>query len=89
MRFQALLDDLLAETTRREPSYFTRFGVALPESGSVIGRYRVHPLLAAIPEADLAAAFAAATRYLEAKGVKITTGEGDPLGHVIAFGFLD
>jgi pimeloyl-ACP methyl ester carboxylesterase len=88
-RFQAHLDDLLAEVTRREPSYFARFGVVLPETDGVLAAYRDRAPAAAVPDRDRADLLTSGIRYIESRGLGVGRGEGDPLGAVMAAGILD
>ncbi|HLG88036.1 MAG TPA: alpha/beta hydrolase [Alphaproteobacteria bacterium] len=88
-KFHALLDDLLAEVTRREPSYLARFGVVLPEIDSLFGDARDGAPLAAVSRPDLAGALMSAIRHIERRGVSVDRGDGDPLGSVMTAGIFD
>jgi len=88
-RFHARLDDLLAELSRREPSYFARFGVSMPDIERAVAGTSDIPLFESVSKAEITAALHAGTDHLRQRGVAITSGEDDPLGVVLAAGILD
>src|SRR5436305_13691796 len=61
--FHGLLDDALAEITRRDSSYLGRFGLVLPPLRKLVGRYLRHPLFASFPETAIEAGLSSAIEH--------------------------
>jgi pimeloyl-ACP methyl ester carboxylesterase len=91
--FHGLLDDALAEITRRDSSYFSRFDLVLPPLRKQVRRYLQHPLLASCSETAMEAALSSAIEHIRQSGVRATVlevdGEGDPVATLLCDSIAD
>lgn len=92
--FRALLDDALGEISRREPAYFTRFGLALPPLRQQARSYLGHPLFAPYSEAALADALSSGVDHFRQRGVSLRQADGeadhaDPVTLVLCDAIVD
>jgi pimeloyl-ACP methyl ester carboxylesterase len=91
--FHGLLDDALAEITRREPVYLSRFELVLPLFRKQVRRHLAHPLFASFSETEMEAALASAIRHFRKRGVSATVrendGDGDPVAMLLCCSIAD
>jgi pimeloyl-ACP methyl ester carboxylesterase len=91
--FHGLLDDALAEITRRDSSYLGRFDLVLPPLRKLVGRYLQHPLFASVSETAMQGALLSAIEHFRECGVSVTVldvdGEGDPVATLLCDSIAD